>query len=313
MDSIDELLESTIHRFESRGYEVDEKLREDLRAHLEYSTEFSVPFSELSKIAENFLARKLGVDRSELVQKDAPLVKIGELADPDEWVSVKVKVARLWGDKGNDAISQAGIAGDETGTIKFVIWSSSGAPKVEEGKCYLFKNVVTDFYKGRIQINITKSSSIEEIDEKIELKQADQELRGVLVSVSKNSGLIKRCPECLKTTAKGICPTHGKVEIIRDLRVIGVLDDGEDTHTVVMDKNVVAKLSGITLDDAIKMAKETLDSTTPLKELKKRMIGRYYSLKGYMGTRYFVVKDGDSLVPELSRIKNILEMLSQAH
>lgn len=49
---------------------------------------------------------------------------------------------------------------DETGTIVFTTWKSTGCSVLEEGKCYTFKNVVTSEWQGRISIKINKNSEI---------------------------------------------------------------------------------------------------------------------------------------------------------
>ena len=50
----------------------------------------------------------------------------------------------------SDSIDQVGLAGDETGTIKFTKWSKSDLPTLEANGNYLLKNVVTDEWGGRV-------------------------------------------------------------------------------------------------------------------------------------------------------------------
>ena len=153
--------------------------------------EFKVPESEAVRTIMNYLAREYGISREELFVREVPLVKISDITKPNQWISLKAKVVQLW-DPTSPNVSQVGLIGDETGIIKFVIWAKAGMPEVEEGKSYLFKNVVTDSFQGRLQVNVTRTSSITKIDEDIQLPPREIEVVGALVAFQQNSGLIKR-------------------------------------------------------------------------------------------------------------------------
>jgi len=308
-EKIENLVKNIAEKFEKLGHELKKEDIRDLKGRLNLLLkEFSVPESEAVKTIETYLAKKFEIDREELLKiREAPHAKIGELSDPDDWVTLRVKVIQLWESK-SESVAQTGLVGDETGVMKFVIWSSAKVPEVEEGKSYVFRNVVTDRYRDRLQINVTRSSSVEEIDEDVKLPPRDVEIRGALVAIRQGSGLIRRCPECRRVVKKGVCPVHGRIKPVEDLRVKGVLDDGENVYEVVLDRNVVAELTGITLEKAREIARETLDTSAPLDEIRRRMVGRYYRFVAFKGERYYVVSEGSVLKPETSEANELLRL-----
>lgn len=277
-----ELAEQVTKSLNNAGVSVDLKTVEGrLKILLE---EFKVPENEAVRSVTNYFAKELDVPREKLFV--APIAKIADLSRPDQWVSLKVRVVQLWKSSSQN-ISQAGLIGDSTGIIKFVVWRDAGLKEVDEGKCYLLENVVTDHYNDRVQINITNRSTIKPIDEDIPLPQ--EEIRGALVAIQHNSGLIQRCPHCGAVVNKSICTIHGKVEGYDDLRLKGVLDDGVNVHSVILDRSVIKSLTNIGVEEARTIASRTLDRSIVLQRLKKKLLGRYLCLKGFDG-KYFLVK-----------------------
>ena len=141
-------------------------------------------------------------------------------------------MAQLW-ETNSDAISQSGLVGDETGTIKFVKWVKADLPNLEEGKSYRLRNLVTDEFQGRFSVKLNRTSQIEPLDVDVEVGSQAAEFSGALVDVQKGSGLIKRCPVCKRSLAKGVCSDHGKVEGTYDLRIKAVIDDGRRVQDVL--------------------------------------------------------------------------------
>ncbi len=284
-DRIERITNQIVEQFKMSGYDVDAKeIYKRLRLLIH---EFKVPESEAVKTIKNWLAKELDIPREKLLA-EAPLVKIADITKPGQWVSLKAKVVQLW-DSTSPSVSQVGLIGDETGIIKFVIWAKSGKKEVEEGKSYLFRNVVTDSFQGRMQVNVTRTSDIVEIDEDIRLPPREIEVVGALVAIQQNSGLIQRCSICKRAMTKGVCPVHGKVEGYDDLRVKGVLDDGENVYEIILNEENVKALTGMDLEKAKKIAAERLDRGAVLSELKARLLGRYLKVGGTRGGRYLIV------------------------
>jgi len=284
--------------------------REDILKRMRLLVEeFKVPESEAVKTIMNYLVKEYGVPREELFERESPLVKISDIVKPNQWISLKAKVVQLW-DSNSPNVSQVGLIGDETGIIKFVIWAKAGVEEVEEGKSYLFKNVVTDSFQGRMQVNVGRTSKIVEISEEVNLPPREMEIIGAIVSFQQNSGLIKRCNICNRVLSKGVCHEHGKVEGYDDLRIKAVLDDGLNSYEIILNEENIKELIGMSLEDAIRIAQENLDRNAVLSELKQRLLGRYFVVKGIRGGRYLLVRDINFHKPESKDFEELLGALA---
>jgi len=307
MSRAEKLTDQIMERLKSLNVRV--KKEEVLKRMKLLIDEFKVPESEAVRTIMNYLAREYGISREELFVREAPLVKIADITKPNQWISLKAKVVQLW-DSTSPNVSQVGLIGDETGIIKFVIWAKAGMPEVEEGKSYLFRNVVTDSFQGRLQVNVTRTSNITEINEDIQLPPREIEVVGALVAFQQNSGLIKRCEHCNRVLTKGVCPIHGKVKGYDDLRIKGVLDDGENIYEIILNEENIKDLTGIGLKDAIKIAQENLDKSAVLNELKSKLLGRYLRVKGIKGSRYLLVREVEFFKPKVEDLEKLLEVLT---
>ncbi|MET1124497.1 MAG: replication protein A [Archaeoglobaceae archaeon] len=308
MKRIEELADRIYETFKDYGVKKKEIL-ERLKLLI---IEFKVPEDEAYNTVVNYLVREYKIPREEL---RAPLTKIAEVLDsePGRWVSVKAKVVQLW-EPTSPSITQTGLIGDETGLVRFLIWAKSGKPEVEEGKCYVFRNVVIDEFAGIKRLNVTRYSEIEEIDEEIVVAEVGGEEKGIvgaLVAIHQNSGLIQRCSECNRVAKGGHCPVHGKVKTYDDLRVRGVLDDGRNTYEIIMGEDVLKELLGIDLAKAKRMAQESLDRGVVLEELRKQLLGKYLVVDGVMGPRFLRVTRAEFYRPKIKEeIDKLLEELA---
>ena len=226
----------------------------------------------------------------------AQAMKVVEITEPGLWVDLKVKVAQLW-ETNSDAISQSGLVGDETGSIKFVKWVKADLSNLEEGKSYLLRNLVTDEFQGRFSVKLNRTSQIEPLDVDVEIGSQAAEFSGALVDVQKGSGLIKRCPVCKRSLAKGVCTEHGKVDGTYDLRIKAVLDDGRRVQDVLINRETTERLVGLTLDDAKQMAMEALDHEVVRGLIESKLMGRYFSITGPRVDRYLLVETINEVPP----------------
>jgi len=259
--------------------------------------EYKVPATEARRSVVNTYLDEAGMDRDQLGGSGGnEQVNVAEVDAPEEWVDVRVTVVELWEPRA-DAVAQVGLLGDETGTIKFTKWSKSDLPELEEGKSYALRNVVTDEYQGRFSVKLNRTTTIEELDEAIEVGDDSVEVEGALVDIQSGSGLIKRCPEddCTRVLQNGRCSEHGEVEGEFDLRIKGVLDDGEEVTEVIFDEDATEKLTGITLEAAKEMAMDALDTTVVADEMRADILGRYYRVTGPTFGRYVLADDQERL------------------
>ena len=273
----------------------------------EYNSRFSVKLNRTSSVEK--LAEEVEVAGGDFTQaaRESELKNIADLSG-GQWATVKGKVIQLW-ENSHETIEQAGLIGDSTGVIKFTNWASSELPDMEEGKSYILKNVVVNEWDGKSQLELNRSSSIEELDEDIKVRTSTFTYSGAMVDIQTGSGLIKRCPQCKRALVKGACQEHGKVKGEYDLRIKAVLDSGTSTQDVLINRELTEGLVGLSLDNAITMAADALDPGVVLDKLKHELVGRYYTASGHKLDRYILA---DSITPMTSLDKGLLkEMLSE--
>jgi len=210
----------------------------------------------------------------------------------EEWVDLTVQVLELW-DPGSEAIAQVGLLGDETGRMKFVSFTTSELPELVEGRSYRLENVVTDEYEGRFSVKLNRTTTITELDEEVTVGESMETVMGALVDVQRGSGLIRRCDEegCTRVLQNGTCSEHGEQSGSFDLRIKGVLDDGEAVQELIFDRERTAALSGIDLEAAKEMAQDALDTGVVEREIRERVIGRYIEVRGPELGRYLLVDE----------------------
>ncbi|MHC1566919.1 MAG: replication factor A [Candidatus Syntropharchaeia archaeon] len=239
--------------------------------------EFGVPEEEARRSVINYFKKEYGIAPETSFQRgDAEVTTISQIDESGKWISLRVKVLQLW-EPGHESISQVGLVGDETGTMKFTKWKSAGLPDLVEGRNYLLKNVVTDEWRGRYNIKLNRNTKILEIDEEIEVGSQTEEIEGIIASIREGSGIIKRCPICNRKLFGNFCGEHGEVRGVPDFRIRAVIDDGERAEDIILNREMAEKVLGITFEKARKMEEKGMD----LKEyIKERLMGRYYRISG---------------------------------
>ena len=254
--------------------------------------EYRVPLDEASRSVTNSYLEDAGMERDELGRGGSEEVLVNDIDEDEQWVDLRVELVDLWEPR-SDSISQVGLLGDESGTIKFVAFETSDLPELTEGQAYELSNVVTDEYEGSYSVKLNRTTQITEIDEEIEVGDNADTVEGALVDIQSGSGLIKRCPEedCTRVLQNGRCSEHGQVEGEFDLRIKGVLDDGETVTEVIFDREATEDLTGMTLEEAKDMAMDALDTTVVAEEMGEDVLGRYYRVTGPTFGRYVLVDE----------------------
>jgi len=284
-------MNETATRIEARFSELGVKVQtSEIETRLDQLiNKFKVPPEEARRNVINFFLKQHNIPKTDFfAPRETPVVKASDIKEDAKWVTLRSKVVQLW-ETNHESISQVGLLGDESGTIKFTTWVKAGLPRVEEGKSYLFKNVVTSEWQGQFSIKLNKTSEIVPITEEIEVGSTSVEHSGAIVDIQSGSGLIKRCPECNRALVKGACGEHGKVDGIYDLRIKAVMDDGEKVQDLLMNREVTEALIGITLEKAKEMATEALDQAVVLDVIKSKLVGRYFVVSGPRLDRFILV------------------------
>jgi ssDNA-binding replication factor A large subunit len=287
-----------------------EQIHEQFSEHLDVSVddvherletlveEYKVPAEEARRSVESHYLDEAGLERDEVRSGGggSETTTVEEIDEDEEWVELTAKVVDLW-DEPHETIDQTGLLGDETGRIKFTKWADADLPTLEEGAVYRFGNAVTDEYEGRYSVTFNRTTTVERLDEDIEVGDETMEIEGALVAVQSGSGLIKRCPEedCTRVLQNGRCNEHGEGEGEFDLRIKGVVDDGEAVHEVIFDQDATEDLTGIGLEEAKEMAMDALDTTVVADEMRGKIIGRYYRVAGPTFRRYVLADETEEL------------------
>jgi ssDNA-binding replication factor A large subunit len=260
--------------------------------------EYKVPVDEARRSVRSHYLDEAGLEGDEVRSGGAgsEAVNVEDIDEDDQWVELTAKVVDLW-DEPHESIAQTGLLGDETGRTKFTSWESGDLPELEEGAVYRFANAVTDEYDGQYSVTFNRTTTVEELETDIEVGDQTVEAEGALVDIQDGSGLIKRCPEedCTRVLQNGRCSEHGEVEGEFDLRIKGVLDDGETVHDVLLDREATEELTDFTLEDAKDMAMDALDTTVVADEMRSNTIGRYYRVSGPTFRRYLLVDEMEEL------------------
>jgi replication factor A1 len=209
------------------------------------------------------------------------VLKIGELRPGIG--SVRAKVVQEW-EAAHERMLQSGILGDESGTVKFVIWKESGKEKLAVGSVYTIFHAIVEEFNGRISLNLSTATYMQE-DGDITVSGGDTEIHGTIVHIAPGSGLIKRCPveECNRALSRqNYCPVHEiQPKFIYDLRIKGWLDDGKKTYNILLQRDVVESLTGMNLDTAQELAENNpLGMDEVFLRMRDAVLGRYVLCRG---------------------------------
>jgi replication factor A1 len=237
---------------------------------LDEKTATNAIFSQYSKST----GKKIVIEGSKV---EAVVADIDGLKD-GQWIKTKMKIVKLFNND-HEKIIQSGVAGDETGSIKFTVWEGSTVPTLVEGETYIFDNIVTNKFQGSSQLNINKNSEAELAPEAVTAVPETKVITGVVTKVLTNSGLIKRCPECKKPLSKGACKDHGAVQGVYDLRLMVELDNGKKTSTVTVQKELAEGIMGMTMESAIAIASDALDMQVIREKQIEQFEGRYLTVE----------------------------------
>jgi replication factor A1 len=197
--------------------------------------------------------------------------------------SVRAKVVQEW-EVTHERMLQSGILGDESGTVKFVIWKEAGKEKLLVGTVYTIFYATVEEFNGRISLNLSTAMYMQDEGD-IAVSGGDTEVRGTIVHIAPGSGLIKRCPVdgCNRALSRqNYCPVHEiQPKFVYDLRIKGWLDDGQKTYNLLLQRDVVELLTGMNLDAAKELAENNpLGMDEVFLRMRDAVLGRYVVCRG---------------------------------
>jgi replication factor A1 len=229
------------------------------------------------KIHSGTTVKESGTDRS-LIPDAVPIVNLQKGIG-----CIRAKVIQEW-DTSHERMLQSGLLGDETGTVKFVIWKEEGKEKLAVSSVYNIFYALVDEFNGRLSLNLNTATILQD-DSDIAVSGGNTTVRGAIVHIAPGSGLIKRCPVegCNRAISRqNYCPVHEiQPKFIYDLRIKGWLDTGEKTHNLLLQRDVVEALTGITLVAAQEIAENNpLGMDEVFLRMRDVVLGRYVTCHG---------------------------------
>jgi ssDNA-binding replication factor A large subunit len=197
--------------------------------------------------------------------------------------SVRAKFVQEW-EVSHDRMLQSGLLGDESGTVKFVIWKEEGKERLVPGTVYSIYYALVDEYQGRTSLNLTTATIVPEEGD-IPVSGGEGVFSGALVHIAPGSGLIKRCPVegCNRVLSRqNYCPVHEiQPGFLYDLRIKGWLDNGRETREILVQREVAEQLTGIPMNEAKELAENNpLGMEEVFLRVRERILGRYLTCRG---------------------------------
>ncbi len=277
MTEINEEVEDIYETYSEHLDITKDEVRSDIQ---ELVNEYSVPIDEASRAVASSLRDEADIEYDDVVSSNDEIL-VNEIDEEGAWVDVRVKLVELWEPR-SDSVSQVGLVGDESGRNKFIAFKTSELEELEEGESYLLSNVVTDEYQGDYSIKLNRTTEITKLDSEVVVGDESTTISGALVDLQSGSGLIKRFSEegCNRSLKNGMCPVHGDVDGVNDIRIMAAFDTGKEVHTVVFNRELTESVTGYTLDEVVSKAMDTLDRDVALDMFRKEVVGRYYRVTG---------------------------------
>ncbi|MCL1984585.1 MAG: single-stranded DNA-binding protein [Methanomassiliicoccaceae archaeon] len=210
---------------------------------------------------------------------------VGNVTITGKILSVETKEVIPKGENAGPKTVFTGIIADDTGKIQFTAWNDFDL-KTNETVCA--KNAYIRAWRGVPQLNFGDLCEISRVDFILDVQSGANErsvaeivragggldvmVTGAIVDIKTGSGLIRRCPQCNRSVLGDECAMHGKVEAVYDLRMKIVIDDGTGPLSAVVSKESTEELIGITLDDAVAMAKATGDNDSVYRKMEEKIL-----------------------------------------
>jgi len=241
-----------------------------------------------------------GVQRS----GEDTLKDLGDITEADEWVSVKVNVIQEWEPFDDSPVTQVGLIGDATGSMKYVTFSDN-LPQLEEGKSYHIQSAVTDvededdYDVDDIDLKLVDTDNVTTTIEEIDDVEDTKTFTVPIVSVKEDgSGLVKRCSEddCNKRLKDGGCRDHGTPDDggESDFAIKAVSDDGvTEPKTLYFGRDAAEEATGMTFGEAEDIFQTSYSNERVVSEIRDRLEGNYVTVSASGSPYGWYVDDVD--------------------
>jgi replication factor A1 len=231
--------------------------------------------------------------------------KIEDLRDGSRDVEIIVEIQKMIrrdfkGKDGEDKSVWSGDIADPTGKCRCSIWSEPPFDFEATPVVVRLRGVRVRAWQGIPDITIDDVSQIEILaaapwgdDVDLTNNVVDVPLTdlatgasrvgisttGHVISIREDSGIISRCTECRRVLRDGECATHGKQDGNSDVRIRMVLDDGNSTISLIVNKDASESLINMN-QEAITSHINENGTMAFVQELREMLLGRQLKASG---------------------------------
>ena len=252
--------------------------------------------------------------------------KIEDLRDGSRDVEIIVEVQKMIrrdfkGKDGEDKSVWSGDIADPTGKCRCSIWSEPPFDFEATPVVVRLRGVRVRAWQGIPDITIDDVSQIEILaaapwgdDVDLTNNVVDVPLTdlatgasrvgisttGHVISIREDSGIISRCTECRRVVRDGECATHGKQDGNSDVRIRMVLDDGNSTISLIINKDASESLINMN-QEAITSHINENGTMAFVQELREMLLGRQLKASG----RTIVDEQGAMLLSDAVELMDV--------
>lgn len=233
--------------------------------------------------------------------------KIEDLRDGSRDVEIIVEIQKMIkrdfeGRDGEAKSVWSGDIADPTGKCRCSIWAEPPFDFESTPVVVRLKGVRVRAWQGIPDITVDNESQIEvlaappwgdDIDLSNNLVEVDlQDLStgasrvgistsGTIVSIREDSGVISRCNQCRRVLRDGECsvPTCETYEGVDDVRLRMVMDNGQSTISLIVNKIASESLIGMSMDEISSFVAEN-GSMQFVQNLREKLLGRELKANG---------------------------------
>ena len=233
--------------------------------------------------------------------------KIEDLRDGSRDVEIIVEIQKMIkrdfeGRDGEAKSVWSGDIADPTGKCRCSIWAEPPFDFESTPVVVRLKGVRVRAWQGIPDITVDNESQIEvlaappwgdDIDLSNNVVEVDlQDLstgasrvgistKGTIVSIREDSGVISRCNKCRRVLRDGECsvPTCESYEGVDDVRLRMVMDNGQSTISLIVNKIASESLIGMSMDEISSFIAEN-GSMQFVQNLRERLLGRELKANG---------------------------------
>ncbi len=255
--------------------------------------------------AAHLVARDLGID---LLKRVNRRLEIKNIVPGMRSVEIVARIAKIYpvrefernGNKGR--VSNI-ILWDPTGTVRISLWNDEIkiTDALKEGDAVKVFGYSKEDNRGGAELRLGNRGKLEKTDtdlppvEEIKIQErqsnlselregSNTKIRGAIVQIFESDPFYEICPQCgIRVRAnenKFFCDEHQYVTPDYSMVISGVIDDGSMSMRVVFFRETAEKLLGVSVKDALNLAKERMNRTAPIIENSGKLLGREFIFSG---------------------------------